>query len=45
MADPGPLIEMFWIDEGLEADIYLDGVLENRVDLFSILHRNPSIVG
>mmetsp|Transcript_36199 Transcript_36199/g.58130 ORF Transcript_36199/g.58130 Transcript_36199/m.58130 type:complete len:333 (+) Transcript_36199:120-1118(+) len=27
MADPGKIISMFWIDDELESDIYLDGVL------------------
>ncbi|ETO26662.1 hypothetical protein RFI_10472, partial [Reticulomyxa filosa] len=27
LADPAPLIGMFWIDNDLEADIYLDGVI------------------
>lgn len=25
LADPGPIASMFWLDEGLGSDIYLDG--------------------
>lgn len=25
MADPGPIASMFWMDEELESEIYLDG--------------------
>lgn len=27
MADPGPLLEIFWVDTELEADVYLDAVV------------------
>ena len=26
LADPGPIAAMFWLDEGLGSEIYLDGV-------------------
>ena len=26
LADPGPIASMFWLDEGLGSEIYLDGV-------------------
>ena len=25
LADPGPIASMFWLDEGLGSEIYLDG--------------------
>lgn len=25
LADPGPIASMFWLDEGLGGEIYLDG--------------------
>ncbi len=27
LADPGPIANMFWLDEELQADIYLDGIV------------------
>ncbi|CCG81214.1 CobW domain protein [Taphrina deformans PYCC 5710] len=27
LADPGPIVNMFWLDEGLSGSIYLDGVV------------------
>ena len=27
LADPGPIASMFWLDEGLGSEIYLDGEL------------------
>ena len=27
LADPGPIASMFWLDEGLGSEIYLDGIL------------------
>ena len=26
LADPGPIASMFWLDEGLGSEIYLDGI-------------------
>jgi G3E family GTPase len=27
LADPGPIASMFWLDDGLGSDIYLDGIV------------------
>jgi G3E family GTPase len=27
LADPGPLARLFWVDEELESDVYLDGII------------------
>lgn len=35
LADPGPIINMFWLDEGLLSSIYLDGVV-TVVDAYNI---------
>lgn len=27
LADPGPIASMFWLDDGLGSDLYLDGIV------------------
>lgn len=27
LADPGPIASMFWLDDGLGSEIYLDGIV------------------
>ena len=29
LADPGPIASMFWLDEGLGSDMFLDGMYFN----------------
>ena len=49
MADPGPLARMFWVDEELECNVYLDGIIA-LVDAFHLqhnlnfAHKNPEAV-
>lgn len=31
LADPGPIASMFWLDEGLGSEIYLDGELLQQI--------------
>ena len=33
LADPGPIASMFWLDEGLGSELYLDGTACNIVAL------------
>jgi G3E family GTPase len=36
LADPGPIVNMFWLDDGLCSDLYLDGVI-TVVDAHNLL--------
>ncbi|ODV61686.1 GTP-dependent zinc transferase, partial [Ascoidea rubescens DSM 1968] len=27
LADPGPIIKMFWLDEGMKSNVYIDGII------------------
>ena len=36
LADPGPIASMFWLDQGLGSEIYLDGKSE-------VLHKNDNL--
>lgn len=42
LADPGPIVNMFWLDEGLSGSIYLDGVV-TLVDAGNLLHSLDDI--
>ena len=39
LADPGPIASMFWLDEGLGSEIYLDGIKLLIVYLLSAVTR------
>ena len=32
LADPGPIAAMFWLDDDLGSDIYLDGMTGRAID-------------
>uniref|UniRef100_A0A060T5B0 ARAD1B09460p n=1 Tax=Blastobotrys adeninivorans TaxID=409370 RepID=A0A060T5B0_BLAAD len=38
VADPGPIVNMFWLDDGLASSIYLDGVV-TVLDATSVVER------
>ncbi|ORY42514.1 cobW-domain-containing protein [Rhizoclosmatium globosum] len=38
LADPGPIAEMFWLDEAVQSDIYLDGIVTVVDSKFAPLH-------
>ncbi|KAK9466305.1 CobW/HypB/UreG, nucleotide-binding domain-containing protein [Lipomyces arxii] len=38
LADPGPIAQMFWLDSGLKASIYLDGII-TVVDSINIIRN------
>ncbi|KAJ3391788.1 COBW domain-containing protein 1 [Entophlyctis sp. JEL0112] len=38
LADPGPIVEMFWLDDAIQSDIYLDGIVTVVDAKFAPLH-------
>ncbi|KAJ3031883.1 UNVERIFIED_CONTAM: COBW domain-containing protein 1 [Siphonaria sp. JEL0065] len=38
LADPGPIAEMFWLDDAVQSDIYLDGIITVVDAKFAPLH-------
>ncbi|KAJ1553788.1 COBW domain-containing protein 1, partial [Cladochytrium tenue] len=38
LADPGPIASMFWLDDGLQSDLYLDGVVALVDAKFALQH-------
>lgn len=40
LADPGPIASMFWLDDGLGSEIYLDGIV-TLVDAKHIREVSP----
>ena len=45
LADPGPIASMFWLDEGLGSEIYLDGIKLLIVYLLSAVTRESLVLG
>ncbi|KAI9340858.1 CobW/HypB/UreG, nucleotide-binding domain-containing protein [Obelidium mucronatum] len=42
LADPGPIAEMFWLDDAVQSDIYLDGIITVVDAKFAPLHLSET---
>lgn len=43
LADPGPIAAMFWLDDDLGSEIYLDGK-SSQLIIFNLLMHAPQVV-